>query len=144
MQDLPSVHKKDHKMRVASLHHVGTKPIWLQFGDKANTCLHLCHIVSTAEEKWFFIVNYVMKLLVNFVNAHLIRDSPGQVAPADKFLRIRRYGTLVENTGEPRSGNYNLHDRRQARFGGSIGPMIYSFSIDGINPLSSKSLGFQH
>jgi hypothetical protein len=92
MQDLRSVHKKDRKIRVASLHHVSTKPIWLQFGDKVNTYLYLSHKVSAAEEKWLFIVNYVMKLLVDFVIARLIRDSPGQVAPADKLLRIRRYG----------------------------------------------------
>jgi hypothetical protein len=111
MQDLRSVHKKYRKIRVASLHHMSTKPFWLQLGDKANTYLYLSRKVSaTAEEKWLFIVNYLMKLLVDFVNARLIRDSPGQVDPADKLLRIRRYGTLVKNTGEPQSENCGFHE----------------------------------
>ena len=64
--------------------------------------------VSAAEEKWLLIVNYVMKLLVDFVNAHLTRVSPRQV-PTESLMRIRRYGTLVENTGNPSSGNYGRH-----------------------------------
>jgi hypothetical protein len=95
---------------VASLHHINAKPIWLQFGDKVNTYLYLSRKVSAAEEKWLLIVNYVMKLLVDFVNARLMQERPNQVAPANQLMRICRYGTLVENTGPPRCGNYGLHE----------------------------------
>jgi hypothetical protein len=102
--------KKKRKICVASLHHINAKPIWLQFGDKVNTYLYLSRKVSAAEEKWLLIVNYVMKLLVDFVNARLMQERPNQVAPANQLMRICRYGTLVENTGPPRCGNYGLHE----------------------------------
>jgi hypothetical protein len=110
MQNLRSLPKKDRKICVALLHHVSTKPIWLQFGDMVNTYLYLSRKVSAVEEKWLLIVNYVMRLLVDFVNARLVRESPNQVAPADKLMRICRYGTLVEDTGPPRCGNHGLHE----------------------------------
>ena len=109
MQDRRSAHKKDRKIRVASIHHVSTKPIWIQFGSEDNMFLYLSRKVSAAEEKWLLIVNHVMQLLVIFVNAHLKRVSPRPVQP-EKLMRIRHYDTLVENTGNPRTGNYGIHD----------------------------------
>jgi hypothetical protein len=103
--------------------------------------LYLSRKVSAAKEKLLFLVTYVMKLLVNFVNVCLRQGSPGQVAPAEKVIRICRYGTLVKNTGKPRSGNYQEDSKP-----GLVDPSDpqFSQSIDGTNSLSSKSLGFQH
>jgi hypothetical protein len=108
MQDIRSAHKKDRKIRVASTHHVSTHPIWIQFGNDSNTYLYLSRKVSAAEEKWLLIVNFVMKLLVDFVNAHIKRVSQRPV-PSENLMRIRRYCTVVENTGNPRNGNYGRH-----------------------------------
>jgi hypothetical protein len=41
MQDIRSAHKKDRKIRVASIHHVSNQPIWLQFGTGDSVYLYL-------------------------------------------------------------------------------------------------------
>ena len=54
---------------MASIDHVDTKPTWLQFGDTSYIYLHLSQKASAAEEKWLFIVNFVMNTLVDMVNS---------------------------------------------------------------------------
>jgi hypothetical protein len=71
MTDECSSHKKDRKIQVALLDHVDTKPIWLQSGDSTDVYLYLLQKVSAAKEKWFSIVNFVMNLLVGFVNKRI-------------------------------------------------------------------------
>ena len=109
MQDIRSSHKKDRKIRVSSIHHTSNQPIWLQFGSRESAYLYLSRTASSAEEKWLHIVNYVMKLLVNFVNNRIRRLFPTQTVPMEKLLRLRQYGTLVGTTGNPRTANYGRH-----------------------------------
>jgi hypothetical protein len=109
MQDIRSAHKKDRKLRVASIHHVSNQPIWLQFGSGDSAYLYLSRAASAAEEKWLIIVNYVMNLLVQFVNTSIESACLPHNVPKDKLLRLRQYGTLVGNTGHPSTGNYGRH-----------------------------------
>jgi hypothetical protein len=109
MQEIRSAHKKDRKIRVASVHHVSNQPIWLQFRSSDSAYLSLSRAASPAAEKWLIIVNYVMDLLVKFVSSSIQRACPTQHVPEGNLLRLCRYGTWVGNTGNPRTGNYGCH-----------------------------------
>jgi hypothetical protein len=100
-----SSHKKTRKIRVSSLYHVNTKPVWLQFGDMSHVYLYLSQKASVAEEKWLYIINYVMKLLIEFVNSEIKRIC-GKHIPRNKLLRVCSFCTTVSSISHPMEGNY--------------------------------------
>jgi hypothetical protein len=105
MKEERSGHKKDRIIRVASMDHVDTKPTWLQFGD-SNVYLYLSQRASAAEEKWLSIVNYMMNLLVDFVNAR-IKTRFGNNVSTLCLMRPRDYRVAVGSAGNPKA-NANL------------------------------------
>jgi hypothetical protein len=107
MKDERSRHKKDRKIRVASLDHIDTKPIWLQFGD-TDVYLYLSQKASAAEEKWLFIVNFVMNLLVDFANDR-IKAQHGGKGHRLELMRKRDYRVAVGSASNPLQGNYGKH-----------------------------------
>lgn len=108
MQDERSTtHKKERKIRVASMDHVDTKPTWLQFGDTKDVYLYLSQKASTAEEKWLSVVNFVMNLLVDFVNAK-IKAQPGGSGRLE-LMRKRDYRVAVGSASNPLEGNFGWH-----------------------------------
>ena len=109
MTDERSSHKKERKIRVASPDHVDTKPVWLQFGDTADVYLYLSQKASVAEEKWLSIVNFVMNLLVEFVNKRIKEFSPGRKLEGSDLMRTRSYGVVVSSASNPIQGNYGWH-----------------------------------
>jgi hypothetical protein len=109
MADIRSVHKKQRKIRVSSVHHVNTQPIWLQFGETSDVYLYLSQKASVAEEAWLKVVNHVMKLLVDYVNEDIKRVH-GNNTPASKLLRVRAFGSAVSSISHPKDGNYGPHD----------------------------------
>jgi hypothetical protein len=108
MVDIRSAHKKDRKIRFSSVKHVNTQPLWVQFGDKNDVYLYLSQKASVAEEAWLTIVNYIMKLLVDFVNAY-IKQVHGQNISKDKLLRTKIFTELVNGIAHPLDGNYGPH-----------------------------------
>ena len=59
-------------LRTFSLDHTHDKPTWMQFGEAANVYLYLSQRrASAAEEEWVVIANYVVNLLIKFINKHL-------------------------------------------------------------------------
>ena len=108
MRDERSEHKKERKIRVASMDHVDTKPTWLQFGDSVDVYLYLSQKASAAEEKWLFIVNYVMNLLVGMVNSR-VKATQGGKGRRLELLRKRDYRVAVGSASNPLEGNYGKH-----------------------------------
>ena len=108
MRDERSSRKKNRKIRVASVDHVDTKPIWLQFGETNDVYLYLSQKASAAEEKWLCIVNFVMNLLVDFVNKR-IKEKHGQNTHEFELMRKREYGVIVASASNPLEGNFGWH-----------------------------------
>ena len=108
MRDERSEHKKERKIRVASMDHVDTKPTWLQFGDSVDVYLYLSQKASAAEEKWLFIVNYVMNLLVEMVNSR-VKATIGGKGRRLELMRKRDYRVAVGSASNPLEGNYGKH-----------------------------------
>jgi hypothetical protein len=108
MTDERSSHKKDRKIRVAALDRVDTKPIWLQFGDTTDVYLYLSQKASAAEEKWLSIVNFVMNLLVEFVN-NRIKVQHGTRVRELELMRKRDYRVAVCSASNPLEGNFGWH-----------------------------------
>lgn len=108
MADIRSLNKKDRKIRVASVKHVNTKPVWVQFGEKSEVYLYLSKKASVAEEAWLAIVNHVMKLLVDLVNSKL-KKRLGKNVAKEKLVRMRIYTELISLACHPADGNYGLH-----------------------------------
>jgi len=108
MKDQRSGHKKERKIRVAALDHVDTKPVWLQFGDTSDVYLYLSQKASAAEEKWLSIVNFVMNLLVQFVNTR-IKMQHGIRVQEFELMRKRNYRVAVGSASNPLEGNYGWH-----------------------------------
>ena len=94
MRDERSEHKKERKIRVASMDHVDTKPTWLQFGDTTDVYLYLSQKASAAKEKWLFIVNYMMNLLFEMVNSR-IKATQGGKGRRLELMRKRDYRVAV-------------------------------------------------
>jgi hypothetical protein len=129
MQDIRAAHKKDRKIRIAPIHHVSNQPIWLQFGSSDPVYLYLSRAASAAEEKWLIIVNYVMDLPVKFVNKSIKRACQPQHVPKRNLLRLCRYGTLVGNTGNPRTANYGRHHDAKPGFVDPSDPRFSPFQM---------------
>ena len=108
MKDERSQHKKERKIRVASIDHVDTKPTWLQFGDTSNIYLYLSQKASAAEEKWLFIVNFVMNLLVDMVNSRVKAQHGGRGCRLER-MRKRDYRVAVGSASNPLEGNFGRH-----------------------------------
>jgi hypothetical protein len=108
MKDVRSSRKKQRKIRVASLDHVDTLPTWLQFGDTTEVYLYLSQKASVAEEKWLFVVNFVMNLLVDFVNSAIKAEHGGKVRQFE-LLRKRDYRVAVGSASNPAEGNFGWH-----------------------------------
>jgi hypothetical protein len=109
MTDQRASHKKDRKIRVASLDHVDTNPTWLQFGDKSDVYLYFSQKASVAEEKWLVVVNYVMNLLVDFVNTGVKKNVPSGKVRKFERLRKRDYRVAVGSASNPLLGNFGWH-----------------------------------
>jgi hypothetical protein len=108
MMDERSSQKKNRKIRVASLDHVDTLPTWLQFGETTDVYLYLSQKASAAEEKWLQIVNYVMNLLVKFVNSR-IKEEHGGSTRKFELMRKRDYRVAVGSASNPIEGNFGWH-----------------------------------
>jgi hypothetical protein len=76
--------KNNWKIRVSSVHHVNTQPIWLQFGETSDVYLYLSQKASV--KAWLKVVNHVMKLLVDYVNEDIKRVQV--ITPRSNF-RVR-------------------------------------------------------
>jgi hypothetical protein len=108
MRDVRSSRKKNRKIRVAALDHVDTLPTWLQFGDTTDVCLCLSQKASVAEEQWLSVVNFVMNLLVDFVNSAIKAKHGGKVRKFE-LLRKRDYRVAVGSASNPLEGNFGWH-----------------------------------
>ncbi len=108
MKDERSQHKKERKIRVASIDHVDTKPTWLQFGETSNIYLYLSQKASAAEEKWLFIVNFVMNTLVDMVNSRVKAQHGGQGRQLE-LMRKRDHRVAVGSASNPLEGNFGRH-----------------------------------
>ena len=72
-----AMNNKERMLRVFSLDHTHDQPTWMQFGKATNVYLYLSQRASAAEEGWLVISNYVVKLLINFINKNLDVDNKG-------------------------------------------------------------------
>lgn len=108
MKDIRAAHKKDRKIRFSSTKHVEDKPLWVQFGEDSQRYLYLSRKASVGEEAWLKIVNYVMDLLVKYVNAH-IKKVHGENISKAKLLRLKIFTELVNGIAKPIDGNYGAH-----------------------------------
>jgi hypothetical protein len=116
MDDVRSKHKKDRKIRVSSVDHVNSKPIWVQFGEKSDPYLYLSQKASAGEELWLKIVNYLMGLLEGFVNSYVesaVQKQKGVPLPPkasrDKVYKAPRYATTVAACGDPLVSLFGKH-----------------------------------
>jgi hypothetical protein len=110
MEDIRSSHKKDRKVRIASMHHDNSKPIWLQFGATSDVFLYLSQTASVGEQLWLKVVNYLTQLLSAFVNSELKGGVFGKRVPRNKLVSLPVFTELVLNASVPKDGNFGPHD----------------------------------
>jgi hypothetical protein len=81
---------------------------WLQFGDTSGVYLYLSQKASAAKEKWLYIVNFVLNLMVDFVNRS-IKQQHGPNVDDQELLRKRAFGVVVSSASNPFEGNFGWH-----------------------------------
>jgi hypothetical protein len=96
---------KERMLRIFSTDHTFKNPTWLQFGSKEKIYLYLSQRASTAEEGWLTIANYVINLLIDFINLRLDADDKG------KEFKLERvdYTVGVASIANPAFGLFSLH-----------------------------------
>jgi hypothetical protein len=82
--------------------------VWLQFGDTSDVYLYFSKKASAAEEKWLSIVNFVMNLLVDFVNEGIKKRLGATVRNFELMLK-RDYQVAVGSALNPLEGYYGWH-----------------------------------
>jgi hypothetical protein len=96
---------KERMLRIFSTDHTFHNPTWLQFGSHEKIYLYLSQRASTAEEGWLTIANYVINLLIDYINHRLDADDKG------KEFRLERvdYTVGVASIANPAFGLFALH-----------------------------------
>ena len=100
-----AMNDKERMLRVFSTDHTHHKPTWLQFGDAASVHLYLSQRASAAEEGWLVIANYVINLLISYINKQLELDNKGK----EFKLEGVEYTAGVASVANPSFGLFALH-----------------------------------
>lgn len=101
-----AMNDKERMLRVFSVDHTHDKPTWMQFGEATNVYLYLSQRASTAEEGWLLISNYVVNLLITFINKNLDLDNKGKEF---KLESVEDYNVGVASVANPSFGLFSLH-----------------------------------
>jgi hypothetical protein len=99
------LNEKERMLRVFSIDHTHDKPSWMQFGEKKKIFLYLSQRASAAEEGWLKIANYVINLLIEYINNKLATDMKGK----DYRLEPVEYTVGVSSIANPSLGLFGLH-----------------------------------
>ena len=100
-----AMNEKERMLRIFSMDHTYDKPTWMQFGEKNNIFLYLSQRASAAEEGWLTIANYVINLLIDFINKKLDNDKKGKEFKLERM----EYTVGVASLANPSLGLFSLH-----------------------------------
>jgi hypothetical protein len=116
---------KERMLRIFSTDHTFHNPTWLQFGSQEKIYLYLSQRASTAEEGWLTIANYVINLLIDYINLRLDADDKG------KEFKLERvdYTVGVASIANPAFGLFSLHSDAKPGIVDSASAMYSKFML---------------